>query len=203
MKNGILIYMRMMRFPLLLVCLAAAIFAQPNGGKMLGKPDAPVRIELFSDYQCPACKQFHEETLRPLIAEYVNRGKVYLIQREFPLPMHAFAREAACLAAASAQVGKYLQVSDQLFLTQQQWTANGDVTGAAARVLTPAEARKVTALSKSPEIAKEVDAEIRKGQAEKVTGTPTLIITHGSERYPVSGPISYAVLSRFLDSLIN
>ncbi|MCZ2147070.1 MAG: DsbA family protein [Bryobacterales bacterium] len=193
----------MMRFPFLLVCLAAALLAQQTSGKMLGKPDAPVRIELFSDYQCPACKQFHEETLRPLIADYVNRGKVYLIQREFPLPMHAFAREAACLAEASAQVGKYLQVSDQLFLTQQQWTANGDVTGAACRVLTPAEAKKVTALAKSPEIAKKVDEEIQKGQAEKVTGTPTLIITHGSERYPVTGPISYAVLSRFLDSLVN
>ena len=77
------------------------------GGKALGNPQAPIRIDLYSDYQCPGCKWLHENTIRPLIQEYVNPGKVYLVQREFPLAMHAHAKEAACYACAAEKIGKY------------------------------------------------------------------------------------------------
>ena len=35
----------------------------------------PITIEIFSDYQCPICGRFYEETLRPLIQDYVATGK--------------------------------------------------------------------------------------------------------------------------------
>ena len=38
---------------------------------------------------------------------------------------------------------------------------------------------------------------------EKVSGTPTMIITKMIRRYPVPGPVSYEVLSKFLDSILN
>ena len=191
-----------------LVCLLAMLGGSKSGaassGKTLGKPDAPIRIELFSDYQCPSCKVFHEQTLKPLIADYVNTGKVYLVFREFPLvTIHPHAREAACLACAADMIGKYEQVADQLFSTQQKWVADGDVAGAACRILSPADAKKVTELAKSPEIAQRVDGEMRLGQNEKVNGTPTMIITRMIRRYPISGPVSFTVLSKFLDSLVN
>lgn len=192
-----------------LFLLASTAFAQTRTtafavGRSLGNPKAPVKIELFSDYQCPACKTFHEQTLLPLIKAYVNTGKVYLVHREFPLTqIHPHALAAARIACAAEQVGHYIEVCDQLFRTQDSWTKTGDVAGAAASVLSPADARRLRDLAAAPKSAQEVEEDQRVGRDEKVTGTPTMIITKVLSRYPVSGPVTYTVLSRFLDSILN
>lgn len=200
MKRGVL-------FAALLVVGAAFTAGQqpakPMFGRALGNPSAPIRIDLFSDYQCPSCKIFHEQTLGPLIDNYVKSGKVYLVHREFPLAMHAHAREAACYASAAEKLGKYLEVGDQLFRKQDTWAKDGDVAGAACSVLDASNAKKLRALAVDPQIAAEVDRDIQAGQAERVNGTPTMIITKMIRRYPVPGPVSYAVLSKFLDSILN
>jgi len=177
--------------------------ANGQQGKSLGSPQAPIHIDLYSDYQCPACKLLHDQTLAPLISDYVKTGKVYLVHHEFPLPMHSHAREAACLACAAEKLGKYERVGDQLFLTQETWAGSGDVVGAACSVLDASDAKKLRELAATPEIKSEVDNDIRAGQAEKVNATPTMIITKLVQRYPVVGPVSYPVLRKFLDSLLD
>ncbi len=191
---------------ILFALLGGAAFAQGrlaafSTGKALGNPQAPIRIELFSDYQCPACKQLHDETITPLINNYVNTGKVYLVRREFPLPIHSHALAAARIACAAEQIGKYQQVCDQMFRTQESWTQSGDVLGAACSVLSPADAKKLRELVSASQASQTVESDLRAGQNEKLNGTPTMIITKVVRRYPVAGPVSYAVLSRFLDSL--
>ena len=76
-------------------------------------------IDVYSDFQCPACKTLYERTLVPLAYDYVDKGKVYLVHHEYPLPMHAHAMEAACYACAASRVGKYEQVCDVLFRQQE------------------------------------------------------------------------------------
>ena len=61
--------------------------------KAFGSKNAPVVIEEFSDYQCPACKTLYTTTNRLLMDNYVTTGKVYLLHRDFPLAMHAHSRE--------------------------------------------------------------------------------------------------------------
>ncbi|MGC1580735.1 MAG: thioredoxin domain-containing protein, partial [Candidatus Acidiferrales bacterium] len=63
--------------------------------KAIGSKTAPVTMEVFSDYQCPSCGTLYEQTLKPLISEYVASGKVYLVHHDFPLPMHKYGYEAA------------------------------------------------------------------------------------------------------------
>src|SRR5262245_20504415 len=58
--------------------------------KAFGSKNAPVVMEVFSDYQCPACKQLYKTTNQALLDNYVNTNKVYLVHRDFPLPMHAY-----------------------------------------------------------------------------------------------------------------
>ena len=198
---------RVLFFSVLLVAGAAFTAGEPPAqvtfGRAMGSPTAPIRIDLYSDYQCPACKVFHQNTLGPLIDNYVRSGKVYLVHREFPLPVHAHAREAACFATAAEKLGKYVEVGDQLFRKQELWEKDGDVAAAACSVLDASTAKKLRALAADPQIAAEVDRDIQAAQAEKINGTPTMIITKMIRRYPVPGPVSYAVLSKFLDSLLN
>ena len=97
--------------------------------KAFGSKNAPVAMEVFSDYQCPACKTLFNATNRRLMDDYVSVGKVYLIHRDFPLPMHAYSRIAARYARAAAQLGKVETVELALFQNQEKWEQTGDVDG--------------------------------------------------------------------------
>lgn len=192
------------RSVILLAAAAAGAPAQSIGpGKARGIPMAAVTIEVYSDFQCPACKTLHEQTLRPLTAEYVDNGKVYLIHRDFPLPIHAYAREAASLACAAGRIGKYDLIADALFASQAAWSKDGKVLDAVTRVLTPADANKVRALAKTPEILAEVERDAQKGRDAKLHQTPTMIVTHKSKTYPVAGIVTFPILRRFLDQLLT
>ena len=101
----------------LALCLAAP--SRIDTAKTFGNPAAPVTIVLFSDFQCPACGALHRSLMPSLMRDYVQSGKAYLVYKEFPLMMHAHAKEAATYAVASARVGKYEQVADALFRTRR------------------------------------------------------------------------------------
>ena len=185
----------------LLPCLAASSDADP--GKSVGSPNAPIRIEVFSDFECPGCKGLHEQLLPLLFKDYVIPGKVYLVSREFPLPMHPYSREAANYATAAARVGKYQQVADALFLSQVAWAASGKVWDTVAHVLTPEEARKVQTLVKDPSVLSEVQRDVGAGTAAGINQTPTMIVTRGTKQFPVVGMVNYTLLRSLLDGLLK
>jgi len=84
-----------------------------------GNPDAPVTLEEFADFQCPPCSQFApfaEELLR----EYDSRLRV--VFRNFPLPGHEHAREAALAAEAAGLQGKFWEMHDTLYREQTAWS---------------------------------------------------------------------------------
>jgi protein-disulfide isomerase len=84
-----------------------------------GNPDAPVTLEEFADFQCPPCSQFApfaEELLR----EYDSRLRV--VFRNFPLPGHEHAREAALAAEAAGLQGKFWDMHDTLYREQEGWS---------------------------------------------------------------------------------
>ncbi len=173
-------------------------------GKALGSPSAPITLEVFSDFQCPACKALYEETLRPLMTEYVQTGKVYLIHRDFPLPMHQYSRQAAFYVNAVQRVNpnKYEQVCTALFGQQTSWSADGKIDAVVAAVMTPVEMKKVRALLNDAEIKADIERDIQLGRQVNLTETPTMVITHRMRRYPVAGNVSYSILRRFLDQLL-
>ncbi len=51
-----------------------ALNAVPN--KTIGNTSAPIKMEVFSDYECPSCGNFYENTLKTMIATYVAENKV-------------------------------------------------------------------------------------------------------------------------------
>lgn len=169
--------------------------------KVMGTPISAITVEVYSDFQCPKCKFLHENWMGPLIRDYVRTGRVYLIQHEFPLTQHAYAKAAACYACAADRVGKYGEVCDILFKKQEEWEKDGKVDQTACSVLTPAEATKVRALAKDPAILAQVQKDLDLGMRVPVHATPTVIVSYKGKHYPVDVMGSYSIFTRFLDSL--
>lgn len=86
---------------------------------VLGSVHAPVTIEEFGDFQCPPCGKL-SEPLNQIERDFA--GKVRLIFRQFPLPMHPNARAAAHAAEAAGLQGHFWEMHDLLYREQEIWS---------------------------------------------------------------------------------
>jgi len=89
--------------------------------RIQGNPAAPVWVIEVSDFQCPFCKQWHDETYPTLRDEFVRTGKVRLAYVNFPLAQHQYAWPAAESAMCAGAQGKFWEMHDALFNTQSKW----------------------------------------------------------------------------------
>ncbi|HKW89009.1 MAG TPA: thioredoxin domain-containing protein [Candidatus Acidoferrales bacterium] len=199
----------------------AAEKAKWTAEKSLGSPDAPIKLEVFDDYECPACDQFYEQTLKQLINEYVASGKVYLIHRDFPLPIHKYSRQAARWVNAAARIGKFETVERALFDNQMAWSEYGTenpqgiIKPIVQGALTPAEFQRVESIMQGCESDSHdelkgcaVDAAIQRDYAEgellPVRQTPTFVVTCRGKKYPpTAGLVNWPILKQYLDALLN
>ena len=79
-----------------------------------GPEDAPITIVEFSDYQCPFCRQWHQQVYEPLLAAYP--GKIKLVYRNLPLSsLHPDAFPAAEAAMCAGEQNAYWQYHEKLF----------------------------------------------------------------------------------------
>ena len=171
--------------------------------KAFGSKNAPVIMEVYSDFQCPACKQLFKTTNQQLMDNYVNTSKVYLVHRDFPLPMHAYSRVAASYARAAAHIGRTEAVELALFQNQEKWEANGDVKGIVSAALTPADMKKVQALVDGKTLEPLIERDKQLGQMVPINQTPTTVFHSKGQTYPYVGVMSYDVLKQFIDQLLS
>lgn len=172
--------------------------------KGLGNKNAAVRVEVFSDFQCPACRDLYHYTLRPLMANYVIPGKVYLIHRDMPLSTHAHAREAARYANAAAAVGKLEPVVEALYGRQDEWGASGNVESVVARALTPAEMRRMRQVLSSERVNSSIASDVARAQSLQVRSTPSVFVTHNGKTQALPpGGVNYPLLKQYIDYLLR
>jgi protein-disulfide isomerase len=185
----------------LIPCLGQPLPADKD--KAFGNPSAAFRLDIFSDFECPACREYHMQILPQVEKDYGASGKIYIVSHEFPLniPAHKHNREAAAYATAAARVGKYEAVADRLFLTQVAWAASGKVWETVATVLTPAEQKKVLALAKDPSVLAEVQSDYDLGTRLGVNSTPSLFLTYGMRRFPLPNFNNYTLFRSMVDGL--
>ncbi len=144
----------------------------------LGKSDAPVTIIEFSDYQCPFCKSFYNETL-PLIKEnYIDTGLVKFIYRDFPIPKYIGSKEAAQSAECVGEKGgdeAYFNMHNILFEGVEQWSGSEDLISIFADYgndLT----YDIESCLLNEDMLSEVESDYNAGKSYGVEGTPTFFI---------------------------
>lgn len=87
-------------------------------GLAMGDPNAPVKIDVYSDFQCPACKSFAEQSEPLIINEYVSTGKVYFTYHPFKV-IGPESDAAASAAYCAADQNKFWEYHDILYAN---WT---------------------------------------------------------------------------------
>ncbi len=89
-----------------------------------GNPDAPVTLEEFGDFQCPPCGNI-ASFLDELVKEYDPRLRI--VFRNYPLPNHQHARNAALAAEAAGLQGRFWDMHDVLYREQAVWSKANNV----------------------------------------------------------------------------
>ena len=172
---------------------------------VLGNAQAPVAVVEFSEFECPFCRRFHEQTFSKLKETYVATGKVRYVFRDFPLPMHAQAKAAAVAAHCAARQDAFWPMHDALFENQQR--LGPELFPELARRL-GLDGESFLACLSQPEAQKEVEGDIAYGQGVGVQGTPTFFIGRLKEGQLVNpqrltGAQPFSAFSEAIDTLLK
>jgi protein-disulfide isomerase len=192
--------------------------------KTIGNKNAPITMELYSDYQCPSCGGFFETTLRPMIDTYVAWGKVYLVHHDFPLQKHPYSGQAARWANAAAKIGKFQEVDAALYDSQAKWAVDGDMGKFVEGAMSPRDFKRVQSImknctspapmTKAANGAPQADSgcpvdeyivqDVLLGYQLPVKGTPTFVIHYKGQNFPAEpGGVTWPILKQFFDNLLS
>jgi hypothetical protein len=162
-------------------------------GYLMGSPTAPVQVLEFADFECPACGSFANLTEPDMRKRLIETGQASFRFMDFPLAMHRNSWGAN-------EQGKFWEMHDQIFLTQDQW--NGDVTNRPKAVFS--RLAKAVQLNESQweecydsqKYKLNIAATIREGERRLVNTTPTFVI--GDKLIP--GALGFDQLKAYVDS---
>lgn len=164
-----------------------------------GSPNAPVTIVEFSDYECPFCGRYFNETFSQINKDYIETGKVKYVFRDFPLGFHPNAAPAANAAECVREQGDdemYWAYHDILFANQTALTVDKLKEYAAELSIDQTQLADCIDTGKYNE---EVQADFLEGQSYGVQGTPGFFI-NGK---PLSGAQPYAVFKAAIEAALN
>ena len=159
--------------------LTDSVSTAADRGRIRGAESAPIWLVEISDFQCPYCKQWHDESFATIDREYVQTGKVRLAYLNFPLSsIHKNARAAAETAMCASVQGKFWPLHESLFNTQRRWAgvenpmSTFDSLAVAAGVNPAAWRQCMTSHATAPLI----DADHDRSSSAGVQSTPTFFI---------------------------
>ena len=156
----------------------------PQNGNVLGSPQAPVTLVEYVDLQCPFCQQFETSVMPTVISRYVRDGKVKVDQRlvAFIGPDSKRGRAAALAAAGQDKLFNFTQL---LYLNQGTentgWLDDELVKRAAASV-PGLDVQQLLAQRGSGTVSDEASTAEQQATADKVTGTPTILVGKTGEK---------------------
>ena len=143
---------------------------------ILGKNDAPVTIVEYASMTCPHCARFHNDILPTIKSEFIDKGQVRLVFRDFPLDNLAL---TAAVVARCAKPEQYFPFVDALFASQDKWARDSNPMLALSRIarLGGMSQAKFETCLKDQKITEKVLAQ--RLEADKTFGvrsTPTIIV---------------------------
>lgn len=184
--------------------------ALPNAdGLSLGDADAPVTIQIFEDFQCPACRRFTESTEPLIIENLVATGKARYEFHHYPfldgngVGAIGESDQAANAAMCANEQDKFWEMHSILFAN---W--NGENQGAFSNRRLQAMAESLgldmdafnSCFNENPH-EEEIQADFDLGQQMGVSGTPTVFVNGQRVGQPRQVP-SYEEIADAVNALV-
>lgn len=172
-----------------------------------GNPNAEVIIIEYSDTECPFCKRF-QETMRQVMNEYGDSGKVAWVYRHFPLDqLHQKARSEAVAFECANELGGnevFWKYADRLF----EITPSNDGLDAAElpKIATYVglDASAFSACLSSGRYDAHIEAEVQNAVATGGQGTPwSIVVTRSGKKYPLSGALPYEEVKQLIEMALK
>lgn len=144
-------------------------------GHKIGSDSARLKLVEYADYQCPYCKMAD-----PFVKQVLQNHPtdVEFFFKNFPLPLHKNAVAAANAAEEAGAEGKYWQMHDKLYETQDSWSGYNDPTGFFASLgqgLGLDENKIKQAISSN--LYKDIiNQDLAEGNKLQITGTPSFFL---------------------------
>ena len=129
---------------------------------------------------------------------YIENDQVRYVFRNFPLfSIHPQAQKAAETAECAGEQGKYWEMHDALFESQEQWSGNQDAEQIFAGLAGELELDQdqFAACLEEGKYADKVNADLQEGIAEGVTGTPAFRINGAA----LSGALPFAAFQEQIE----
>lgn len=161
-----------------------------------GDSNAPVTMIEFSDYECPFCGRYFQQTYPQIVKEYVDTGKVKIVFRDFPLSFHENAQKAAEAAECAGEQGKYWEMHDKLFKNQNALEINSLRQYAKELGLNT---KTFDDCLDSGKMASEIQKDFEDGQDAGVSGTPAFFINGIS----ITGAQPFEEFKKIIEQEIN
>ena len=139
----------------------------------LGRPDAPVTLVEFTDYECPYCRQFQASTLERLKRDFIDTGKLRFISRDLPLDFHKRAFEAANAARCAGEQGRFWELRNVMLVNADR--LGRDDLLAYARDL-GLDVPRFQACLDAEKFGPDVRRDLAVAQAAGVSATPTFVL---------------------------
>jgi protein-disulfide isomerase len=156
---------------------------RPNvDGKAMGDPNAPVKIDVYEDFQCPACKSYTENIEPRVVKDFVATGQVYYVYRTFPfLDDRSLSKESDQAANASmcaAEQNRFWDYHDMLFAN---WNGENQNSFSDKRLVAFAESLNLDMQAFNSCFEKDayhdvINSELEQGKSIGIQGTPSVLV---------------------------
>ena len=148
---------------------------QGESAHVLGPAEAPLTLEEFGDFQCPPCGRLSEP-----INQLQKKYNLRVIYRQFPLAMHAHARDAAYAAEAAGRQGRFWEMHDLLFREQAVWSNSTDVRAlfSAYAGMLQLDLGRFKQDIDNPDVQRQVEMDQKRGAMIGVKTTPTIFLNN-------------------------
>lgn len=172
----------------------------PADPMALGSPDAPVVLIAYSDYRCPFCGTWVQQTQPHLVERYVDEGLLRIEWREFPY-LGAASRTLAVGARAAGEQGMFWEYHEAVYEALDELDSTGpaleeQLAGLAAR--TGLDAERFASDLHRDDLAARVDEDFTEGRRLGVSGTPAFLVNGA----PVLGAQPLPVFTASIDDAL-
>jgi len=150
-------------------------------GQSMGDPNAPVKIVVFEDFQCSACKNFAELIEPSIISELVDTGKVHYTFRNYPFLDDGSnikdSDNAAMATMCANEQGKFWEMNQLLFanygygpggFSKKRLSAFAESLGL--------DVEEFDTCINDKRYKDEIDSDLQAGLSLGVTGTPSVYV---------------------------